>query len=138
MGAPDMNAVTYRRARGFMLIEALVALLLFSLGVLGMVALQARASQESLSSEYRARAALLANELSAAMWQQLSTTLASDTVSSWQEQVTAGELSGGLPNGKGDVSVDSDGVATITVTWKPVAARTGDSSNQYVTKVVLP
>ena len=130
-------------AAGFLLIEALVALLLFSLGVLGMVALQARASQESLSSEYRAKAALLANELVTTMWANLSTdcaTTLSSQLTVWKTTVATSEADGGLlPNATGACAYSSTtGVATITVTWKPVSAKSTDTSNSYVTKVAQP
>ncbi|MFT7723136.1 MAG: type IV pilus modification protein PilV [Roseateles sp.] len=49
--------------RGVLLLEVLVALLIFSLGVLGLVGLQASAAKQSGETKYRADATLLANEL---------------------------------------------------------------------------
>lgn len=49
--------------RGFSLIEALIALVLISVGVLGMVALQGRAIQYTQDSVQRNNAAMLANDL---------------------------------------------------------------------------
>lgn len=46
-----------------MLLEVLVALLIFAVGVLGLVGLQANAIQQSTQAKYRADATLLANEL---------------------------------------------------------------------------
>jgi type IV pilus assembly protein PilV len=124
-----------------MLIEVLVALLLFSLGILGMVAMQARASQLAADSEDRTKAALLANDMAATMWAQLSTTVDDSTLSTWQTKVAAtssGAYGTGLPNGKGTVATDSSSVATITITWKPLSANSSATSKQYITKVVLP
>ncbi len=60
---------TQRRAgQGFMLLEVLIALLIFSLGVLGLVGLQSAAAKQSGESRYRADAVLLANELIGMMW----------------------------------------------------------------------
>lgn len=53
---------------GVMLIEALVAILIFSVGILGIVGLQASAAKASTDAKYRSEAALLANELIARMW----------------------------------------------------------------------
>jgi type IV pilus assembly protein PilV len=53
---------------GVMLIEALLALLIFSLGVLGIVGLQSTATKISGDSRYRSEAALMANELVGKMW----------------------------------------------------------------------
>jgi type IV pilus assembly protein PilV len=53
---------------GVLLLEVLIALLIFSLGVLGLVGLQANAAKQSSQSKYRADATLLANELIGQMW----------------------------------------------------------------------
>lgn len=49
--------------RGFMLLESLIAILIFSFGVLGMVAINARSVQAAADAEYRAEAARLADEM---------------------------------------------------------------------------
>lgn len=51
-----------------MLLEVLIALLIFALGVLGLVGLQANAVRQSSDTQHRAEAALLANELIGQMW----------------------------------------------------------------------
>ncbi|HYD97326.1 MAG TPA: type IV pilus modification protein PilV [Noviherbaspirillum sp.] len=56
--AADMN-----RQGGMLLIEALVAILIFSIGILGLVGLQARAVAMSTDAKQRADAAILANQL---------------------------------------------------------------------------
>lgn len=53
---------------GVMLLEALIAILIFSLGVLALVGLQTLSIKQSGESKYRADAMLLANELIAEMW----------------------------------------------------------------------
>ncbi|MEQ1638829.1 MAG: type IV pilus modification protein PilV [Methylococcales bacterium] len=62
------NAVSTRKQTGSMLIESLIALLIFSMGILGIVGLQAAAVSASSESKYRSEAALLANELIGKMW----------------------------------------------------------------------
>lgn len=59
---------TPRAQSGVMLIEALIALLIFSLGVLGIVGLHSTASKVSGDARYRSEAALMANELIGKMW----------------------------------------------------------------------
>ncbi|BDI04681.1 hypothetical protein CATMQ487_16510 [Sphaerotilus microaerophilus] len=119
------------------MVEVLTALLILSLGVLGMAALHSRAMQYSLDAEDRNRAALLANELATTMWLVQSTSLASTTLTAWQTKVST-QSSGGLPNGSGAVSTDAAGVATITITWRPPSRPSSAGSLQYVTKVLLP
>jgi type IV pilus assembly protein PilV len=57
-----------RRQSGILLLEVLIALLIFALGVLGLVGLQASAAKQSSQAKYRADATLLANELIGQMW----------------------------------------------------------------------
>jgi type IV pilus assembly protein PilV len=56
------------RQTGSMLIEVLIAILIFSVGILGIVGLQASAVNASSDAKYRSEAALLANELIGKMW----------------------------------------------------------------------
>ena len=53
---------------GVMLLEALIAILIFSLGILSLVALQATAVQLTSDAKYRTDATLLANRLLGQMW----------------------------------------------------------------------
>ena len=123
---------------GFTLIEVLVALLIFSLGVLGMVGMQARAVQFGAQSEDRMRAALLADEMVASMWANHSTTPSSTALAAWQARVKDSTVSG-LPNGAGTVSAaDSSGVVTITITWRPPTRSSTSTGNSYMTQVVMP
>lgn len=48
---------------GVMLLEALIAILIFSLGILGLVGMQASAVRASRDAQFRSEAGLLANEL---------------------------------------------------------------------------
>ncbi len=55
-------------AKGFMLIEALVALLIFAFGVLGLVGLQASMTKAQSTAKYRADASFLAQQVLGTMW----------------------------------------------------------------------
>lgn len=124
--------------RGFSLIEVLVSMLIFAFGVLGMVAMQARATQVSYDGEDRMRASLMANEIIAAMWEAGSVTAVTSNsalVTNWANRVKTPTVSG-LPNGTGAISApDANGVVTITITWQPPSRPT---TSQYVTKLVIP
>jgi type IV pilus assembly protein PilV len=62
----------FRRRRagqsGFMLIEVLISILVFSLGVLALVGLQTISIKQSTDAKYRADAVMLANEIIGEMW----------------------------------------------------------------------
>jgi type IV pilus assembly protein PilV len=125
-----------RSQAGLTLIEVLVAILIFSFGLLGFVGLQARAIQYSTSAEDSNRAALLANEIAAAAVTSGNINLGSSVISAWQAR--ASDPTGvGLPNGNGAYTVAGN-VATITITWRPNGAASGalNAQNQYVTQVV--
>ena len=61
--------------RGAYLLEALIGILIFSLGILGIVGLQAQAIRFTNDSEYRAEAVYLANSLISQMWTEDRTLL---------------------------------------------------------------
>lgn len=58
--------------RGFVLLEALVAILIFSFGVLGLVGLQASMMREQTASKFRSDAAYLASELTGLIWSDVA------------------------------------------------------------------
>ena len=57
-----------RRQTGSMILESMIAILVFSLGILGVVGLQAASINASSDAKYRSEASLLANELIGRMW----------------------------------------------------------------------
>ena len=62
--------------RGAYLLEALIGILIFSFGILGIVGLQAQAIRFTNDSEYRAEAMYLANSLISQMWTENPATIA--------------------------------------------------------------
>lgn len=53
---------------GIMLLEALIAILIFSIGILGIVGMQGSTIKASRDGKFRSEAGLLANELIGQMW----------------------------------------------------------------------
>lgn len=133
--SPRVHRYGRRRSAGFSLIEVLMVLLIFSIGLLGVIAIQARATQVSVSAEDSTRAALLANELASAMWGANSVTLPAAVIDAWNTRV-ANARDSGVPNGAGTVAV-SGNVATITVTWRAPHEVSG-TQHRYVTQVLIP
>jgi type IV pilus assembly protein PilV len=124
------------------LIEVLVAVLIFSIGLLGLIGLQARATQFSMSAEDTNRAALLANEVVASLWLNAppgglpgNPSLSPAVVAAWQARI-ANAAADGLPNGVGTVVIVGD-LADVTITWRPPTAPVGAADNRYMTQVRL-
>lgn len=56
------------RQEGVMLLEALIGMLIFSLGILSLLGMQATAMRATMDAKYRSEAGFLANEIIGAMW----------------------------------------------------------------------
>jgi type IV pilus assembly protein PilV len=109
--------------RGSTLIEVLIAVLLFSVGVIGLVRLLGAAMRETGEIEYRAQAAEIADELVGQMWVD-RTNLASYVV-------TDAALAA-LPAGTQTVAVNGN-IVTVTITWQPP----GSPARNHVTLATL-
>lgn len=57
-----------RKEKGMTLIEALVGLVIFSFGILGLIGLQAVTVRDTMDAKYRIDAGYLANQIIATMW----------------------------------------------------------------------
>ncbi len=126
-----------RHIRGVALIEVLVALLLFMLGVLGMVGLQSSMTRAQTESKVRSDAAYLASELIGRMWSDL-TNVATYSGTGCATQARCKEwqrkVAHSLPGGSGAVTVDATtGDVAVTITWKMPS---GDT-HQYVTQTTV-
>lgn len=127
-----------RNHRGFSLIEMLVGVLIISFGLLGLITLQARALQVSVSTEDSQRAYLLANEMAATMANMNTVNLAPALVTAWSQRV-ADPTVGGLPNGAGTVTVTNATTARVAITWTPVQSTgAANDTHTYITDVVIP
>jgi len=128
-----------------MLLEALIAIVIFSVGILGLVALQARAISLEQDAQYRAQAATLANQLLADIMASNPTSACADyaptaakTVA-WVAQVQAtlpGVTSSNLPTVAVDCAPTSSGgvvlkgnpiQAQVTISWKLPSAKEAHS-----------
>jgi type IV pilus assembly protein PilV len=122
---------------GALLLEVLVSILIFSVGVLALVGLQARMTSAQSESKFRADASYLANEAVGLMWSDLAnranynglTCANHPRCNDWLEKVTAT-----LPNGAGAITIDAASqMVTISVTWE----HGGEGSRTYTTRTRL-
>ncbi|HRF04428.1 pilus assembly protein PilV [Accumulibacter sp.] len=114
---------------GVMLLEALIAILIFSLGILSLVALQATAIQLTGDAKYRTDATLLANRLIGQMWVSDGNLDAFATggaaYDAWLADVSGPEglpgvvaASDGVASTLPTVTVDAAGVVVVTLFWR--------------------
>ena len=110
---------------GFLIIEGLIAILIFSLGILGLVALQATVIKETGEAKYRMEAIQFTNQLIGQMWAEDKVALSNNFASpdgtrflAWKSEVIA---TGGLPGAASNpptVVFGTNNQVTITVSWK--------------------
>jgi len=132
---PSKRSATQKHQQGVALIEVMVSLLIFSLGVLGVVAMQGKAITYTVDAENRSRAAMLANDIVASMW--LEGTTSPTTQTTWEGRVADATVSG-LPNATPTVSTDAaTGITTVTITWRAPFKASNEKST-YFTQVVIP
>lgn len=63
-----MTRLFMRLQRGSALLEALIAILIFSMGIIALMGLQAASIKNSIDAKYRADASYLANQIIGQMW----------------------------------------------------------------------
>lgn len=133
------------------LLEALISLLVFSFGVLGLIGLEARAINTSVDAEDRNRAALFASEVASSIWLNNSVNVnasSNPTLATWQAAV-ANSAKTGLPNGTLAVNpvpsiTNSAGTviaADIVIKWQPPShgtTVTAATQSTLTTRVILP
>lgn len=107
--------------RGVILLEALIAILIFSMGVLAIVGLQAAMIKNTSDSKYRAEASYIAQQRIGAMWSD------PDNVASYVETNT--DISTLLPSGTRTVAQSVAGQFTVTVTWQ----EPGEAQHNFTT-----
>ncbi|GIZ50423.1 type IV pilus modification PilV family protein [Noviherbaspirillum aridicola] len=113
---------THRVQSGMAVVETMVAILVFSFGILGIVGLLAASMKHSAEAKYRTVASNLAGQLAGEMWVADKSALATafespdgDQYAAWRDKVRAA-LPGAADNAP-TVAID-DSVATITVRWQ--------------------
>jgi type IV pilus assembly protein PilV len=125
-----------RDQAGFTLLETLVAIVIFSIGLLGVVGLQARSIQFSVDGEDRNRASLMADDIVATMW---GNNIPSASLDATARTALAAGATGGPYNATAVVGApDASGVVEISITWRPPSRPASEPDSSYTTKVFIP
>lgn len=135
-----------RAERGSTLVEALIALVVFATGILGMIGALTHQAKLGVDSRYRIEAATAVDELVARMQTAAPATLAArfatggDLFDDW----LTGRLQApgtGLPGADADVAFGALGgdprTATIEVRWTPPAEAIRDATGAKLATVVV-
>lgn len=96
--------------RGVVMIEVMIAILIFSVGVLAIVGLQATMIKSTADAKYRADANYIAQSRIGQIWVDAA------NAGTYVENAT--DISTLLPSGTRTVTQVSPGLFTVTVTWQ--------------------
>lgn len=117
--------MTTKLQKGIVLLEALIAILIFSFGVLGIVGLQSAMVKNTSQAKYRADASYIAQRRISMMWAN-PTNLNAATYN--ETNATVPELPAGQRTTVVTM-VGNDANVTVTVTW----TAPGEDTHQYST-----
>ena len=114
-----------RHQSGVALLEALVGILIFSIGILALMGLQAQSIRNTVEAKYRNEAAYLASQVIGQMWVDRTNLADYDTTAgasaqmiAWRNQVAA-TLPRVTVGGANTPTIDVVGnQATVTVFWQ--------------------
>lgn len=103
--------------QGVMLLEALVAILIFTLGVIAVMGMQAVSISQVSQAKFRTDASYLANQITGKMWVDQAN-LASYATAGAPGRVTWDTtVAKTLPSGVGVIAINGT-VATVTIQWQ--------------------
>lgn len=113
---------------GATLLEALISILIFSLGVIAIMGLQAASMKNTAESKFRADASFLANQIIGQMWVDRSNLSSYENDSyaprdSWNKVVA-----NTLPAGASKIAVNG-GVVDVVIVWQAA----GQDQRKFVT-----
>jgi type IV pilus assembly protein PilV len=153
-----MNMIhTKIQQTGSVLLEALIAILIFSIGILALVGMQATAISTVADAKYRSTAGFLANQMVGVMW---ATRLASASAASVSNVTVSGpdptfacdpcnavtgngftqgwveSIGAELPNPTASIAIAGPAV-TIQLTWQPPEAGSSVPPHRHIVTTVI-
>lgn len=139
-----------RKQNGFSMLEALITLLIVSLGLLGIAGIIANSLKVNQGAQIRSQASWLANDIIDSMRANRTTAaggayaltacnaipnanpIAAADLTQW-----CAALAAALPSGTGTVNLAATATATVTVRWNDSRAAGGSVSEQFVVETRL-
>ena len=125
------------RQGGFAILEAMVAIVIFALGILGLIGIQGAMTKEQTGSKVRTDASYLASEIIGLMWTDIPNLGQYKTgncsgyarCSGWTDK--AAKI---LPSGLANIAVnEATGVVTVSLFW----TMPGGDSHQFITETTI-
>lgn len=118
------QSIAINKQSGVVLLEGLIAILIFSLGVLAIVGMQAMAVKQVTDAQYRSEAGMLVNELLGTMWVsnrqpsvlQNNFNTGRPGYEAWKARVAS--VLPGVAANPPSVDVSAVGVVTVTIRWR--------------------
>lgn len=127
-----------RYQRGTTLIESLVGILIFSIGIVGNLGLMAQMTRAQGGAQFKSQASMLSAEIVAVMWADSGanqvryttpgTCIAHDRCNEWTQKVARS-----LPGGTGAVQALGGGAVNVTIGWKIP----GDGEHSYAVQTTI-
>ena len=121
---------TKKSQTGSFVIEALISILLFAVGIVALVMIVAQGTNQVGQSKYRNEASYLAGELIGDMWVSPSSLSAFAASNDWNSRVAA------LPGGQATYPVSGTQVA-IDISWNDNKVSGVGATHHYTTTAVI-
>jgi type IV pilus assembly protein PilV len=104
--------------QGVMLLEALVAILIFTLGVIAVMGMQAVSISQVSQAKYRTDASYLANQITGTMWVDKTANLPNYATPGYTGRAAwDAVVANTLPSGTGTIAV-ANTLVTVTIQWR--------------------
>lgn len=121
-----MNAQTQKSQQGVMLLEAMVAILIFSIGIVAVMGMQAASIAQVTQAKFRTDASYLANQILGKMWVDMPNVPAYISAGYTGRAAWDTVVANSLPSGAATITVSGNPIpasgggatVTVTITWK--------------------
>ncbi len=128
---PIKNMVaTSKNQQGIVILESLIGLVIFSMGLLALAGLQAAMIKNTSDNKFRADATYIAQEGFGRMWTDPTNLAAYQCLDT---EAPCADVSNLLPSGRRTITVGNRGLVTINVTWQ----LPGQDQHNYTTSTFI-